>query len=423
MTALRARWLAWGGFALAVTMLAVAMGFAIADWGRCADHWRAASAAADETCRILLGRNDLGGAAEGLGFGLMGLLFAGLGGVLGSRRPDNVIGWLFLVTGLMFIGNGFTTAYSVHAAEDPAVPFGTAAVVIAEVLAGPVIFAPFVAFFLLFPDGRLLSPRWRIVVWALIFSVLVQTLDLALHPGPLRLAPLATNPLGVAWLTDAVRVPVQTTGFALMVLCLVASVVSVVLRFRRSRGVERQQMKWFTTSSAFVGVTLTLAPLFWATPALEPLWGPLFILAIGSVPVTATIAILKYHLYDLGVLVNRALVYGALTALLGLIYVGLVFALQQLLSGVGGSSDVAVAVSTLTVAALFRPLRSRLQGFIDRRFYRRKYNARHTVEDFSTHLRQETDLGALRAALLDAVDSTIQPERSALWLRAESRPQ
>ena len=420
LTQRQARVLALTGLLLTVLLFGGTITFAALGWGRCEEAFRSASDIGDRACRIMLGRNDIGGVTEGLGFGFLGVIFAGLGAVLGSRRPTNPLGWIFLGAGFVFAANSFVTPYAIHATEAPGtMPLALFAAVAVEVLGGPVIFAPFVLFFLLFPDGHVLSPRWRIAVWAIVLSIVVQTFDLALHPMPLRLAPLNVNPLGLGWLTNDVRMWIQTPAFALLLVCVVASVVGLILRFRRSRGVERQQMKWFTTSAAFVGLTFAFAPLFWAMPQLEVIWGPLFLLATMSVPVAATLAILRYRLYDIDVLINRALVYGGLTALLALTYLGLVVLLQSALSGLGGGSDIAVAASTLAVAALFQPLRSRLQTFIDRRFYRRKYNALRTVESFSATLRQETDLNALRSELLGAVHETIQPARATVWLRGE----
>ena len=413
-----------GGVVLAVGLFATTLAFVAAGWGRCADQWRQASAAGDQACRALLQSNDIGGASEALGFSLMGLLFVGLGAVLAVRRRDNSLGWIFLGSGLLFVLNPFTTVYSAHGAEAPgSLPAATFVLLLVEVLGGPVIFAPFVLFFLLFPNGRVLSPRWRWVVAALGASVLVQSLDLALHAPPLRFDPLHDNPIGLSWLTNDVRPWIQTPAVLVMLGCLVASVVSLVLRFRRSRGIERQQMKWFTTSSAGVGVTFAVAPIFWNTPSIEPLWGPMFMLATVSVPVAATVAILRYRLYDLDVLVNRALVYGLLTGLLGAVYLGSVFALQRVLSRLGGSSDLAVAGSTLAVAALFGPARSRVQRFIDQRFFRRRYDAGRTVATFSSRLRHETDIGALRSDLLGAVEETVRPTSAVLWLRDSAAAQ
>ena len=421
----RARLLAWAMLSLAVVMFTAAVAFHAVGWSQCSAAWRAASAAGARACETVIANRDLGGTGEMVAFGGLGVIFTGLGALLATRRSDNVLGWIFGLAGVLFVGNAFANSYTIHGATEApgSLPGATAVASVAEVLGGPVIFAPFVLFFLLFPNGRLLSRRWRPVVWLLGTAAAVNSTMLLLHDRPLRLAPLVRNPLAAGWVTDQVQEIVDIVAAAVLFGSLLAAVVSLVLRFRRSRGVERQQMKWFTTSAAFVGATLTSGPLLWANPALEPLWGPLFLLATLSVPTAATIAILRYRLYDLDVIVNRALVYGALTGLLGAVYLGSVVVLQAALNGLGGGSDVAVAASTLAVAALFRPARARVQAFINRRFYRRKYDALHTVETFSARLRQETDVATLRAELLAAVQTTIQPARAAVWLRGDQPTQ
>ena len=425
MTGPRARWLAVAMVAAGAAMLVTALAFHAVGWSQCTAAWRATSAAAARACDIITRSDDLGGTVEMVAFGGVGLVFTVLGAVLATKRPDNVLGWVFGVAGLLFTGNAFLNTYTIHAATEApgSLPGATVAAVGAEVLGGPAIFTPFVFFFLLFPDGRLLSRRWRPVSWLLAAAVTAHAATLLLHDRPLRLAPLISNPLGMGWVAG-VQDAVDAGSMLVLFGSLAAAVISLVLRFRRSQGVLRQQMRWFATSAAFVGVTLIAGPLlFWPNPALEVLWGPLFLLATLSVPAAATIAILRYRLYDLDVLVNRALVYGALTGLLGAVYLGLVVAMQAALSGLGGGSDIAVAGSTLAVAALFRPARARVQAFINRRFYRRKYDALHTVEAFSARLRQETDVAALRSELLQAVHTTIQPARAAVWLRGDQPAQ
>jgi hypothetical protein len=195
----------------------------------------------------------------------------------------------------------------------------------------------------------------------------------------------------------------------------VAAVLSVVLRFRRSRGVERQQLKWFTYAAALMGAFLLLSDyLFPQSGVVEVLYG----LAVALVPVAAGVAVLRYRLYDIDRLVNRTLVYGALTALLGAVYAGAVLVLGQLFGGVGGDPpSLAVAGATLAVAALFQPARRRIQAVVDRRFNRRRYDAAETIQAFSTRLRDQIDLDTLSAELLAVVDQTMEPTRVSLWLR------
>jgi hypothetical protein len=220
------------------------------------------------------------------------------------------------------------------------------------------------------------------------------------------------NPIGVA----AVENPeVSTVGdglLILLVLLIAVAFVSLVIRFRRSRGAERQQLKWFT----YAGALLPLALLGDSLPA--PVGDLIFGVVIVFLPVAAGIAILRYRLYDIDRLINRTLVYGLLTALLGITYGGVVLVLGQLFGGVAEDPPTwAVAGATLTVAALFQPARRRIQAVVDRRFNRRKFDAARTVEAFSVRLRDEVDLDALTAELLAVVDRTIQPTRSSLWLR------
>ena len=308
-----ARRLAWGLFVLAVALVGAAIGFAIAGWGSCADRWSEASEVARRGCEILRQGNEIGGDAEGLAFMLVGLVFSFLGAVLASKVKGNPLGWIFIGAGLLFIANAFASTYVLHATEDPgSLPAAPYAAVISEVLGGPIVFVVFAFFFLLFPTGRPLSPRWSLFVWLAVAAAFAQTLILAVHPGPMRLAPLTNNPLGIAAVSEGLREVVDLVTATVVLICVAAGAVCLVVRYRRSTGVERQQMKWFTTSASFVAVAFLVAPIFWATPALEPLWGPLFILAIGSVPIAATLAILRYRLYDIDRLINRALVYAAL---------------------------------------------------------------------------------------------------------------
>lgn len=413
--------LAMSGIGAAMFVSAVV--FVVLGWGRCLPDAIVGNDGA-RACASLIASNDVGGAAETLGFASMGLLFTALGSVLGAKRGSNPLGWIFGLAGLTFTANALANVWMIHSAEAPgSLPLAGAFGVVSEVIGGPVVFAPFVFFFLLFPDGHLPSRRWRFVAWLTGAAVAAQTLSLALRPGPLRLSPQMVNPLGASWLVDDIADAVDMVTFSLLLAGLALGAVSLVVRFRRSRGVGRQQLKWFTTASAFAGLTLVLGPVFWSVPAIEPLWGVLFLLATGAIPAAATLAILRYRLYDLDVIVNRALVYGALTGLLGAVYLGSVVVMQTVMSGLGGGSDVAVAASTLAVAALFRPARARVQEFINRRFYRRKYDALHTVETFSSRLRQETDVATLRSELLQAVQTTIQPARAVVWLRGDQPSQ
>jgi cytochrome bd-type quinol oxidase subunit 2 len=282
---------------------------------------------------------------------------------------------------------------------------------------------------LLFPDGRLPSRRWRPRTW---FSGAVMALlsaGILLNPGPLEGFKGVRNPFGLErypWIIDAFPVVL-----ALLPLCILASAVSLVLRYRRAGSEVREQIKWVAFAALFVGVlfviTIGASVLLVPTTASgrEPQWlaflDQVGFISFAGIPITVGIAVLRYRLYDIDVIINRALVYFPLTALLALIYVGSVVGMQALFRALTGQeSTLAVVASTLAIAALFNPLRRRVQAFVDRRFYRSRYDARKTLEAFSGKLRDETDLEALNNDLLGVVRETMQPAHISLWLRPDT---
>ena len=344
--------------------------------------------------------------------------FAGVGTLIALRRPDNAVGWLLLSIAIAFaageVGQGYVAETS-----------NPARVAVACVTSWSVyIWFSLAAVFLplLFPHGRLPSRRWRPVLWLGAAGLALGVVGSALIPGPLELreGQRIENPLGVA---GGVPEALSLIGTLVQVVAVVLAAASVVVRFRRARGAERQQLKWF----AYVGVLAT-ACLFVAVlagsvvgedapDALMALavvcWlAGLALLAFG-LPAATGIAILRHRLYDVDVVIRRTLVYAALTASLGAAYLASV-----LLVGLAvGESGLAVAGSTLAVAALFRPARARIQTGVDRRFYRRRYDATLTLEAFSGRLRDEIDLEALGTDLRGVVRDTVQPAHVSLWLR------
>jgi hypothetical protein len=334
--------------------------------------------------------------------------FAIVGALIASRRRENPIGWLFLGFGLIAAFDFAAFQYAHHAlVDDPgSLPGGDLAASIAAHYWHPA-FGLFVFSFLLFPNGHLLSPRWRwvaratvIVYGGLALSGIFET-DFTREQN----LDLPSEPLFHGTVADVAGAVFAPLLFANLVL-LVAAGVCLVLRLRRSNGEEHQQVKVFASTVAFVMFAFPLSLL-----GLGEAYG---VLLFPLVPASAAVAILKYRLWDIDVVINRTLVYGALTATLAATYLGTVLLLQLLLSP---SSDLAVAASTLAVAALFRPVRSRIQEMVDRRFYRRKYDARHTLESFSVRLRDEVALDALSAELRGVVAETMQPAHVSLWVR------
>jgi hypothetical protein len=265
---------------------------------------------------------------------------------------------------------------------------------------------------LLFPDGQPLSPRWRPLVWVIVAGALVTMVAAALLPGIADTA--LPNPLGLAGRTGAMlEEQLQMLVTFGLPLVTVAASASLIVRFRQARGVQRQQLKWLAYAAGMVILTLVIQDSWlggWGDAASN--------LALWAVPAAIGVAILRHRLYDVDRLINRTLVYGVLTALLGGVYVGTVLVLGQVFGGVGKDPPSwAVAGATLAVAALFQPARRRIQAVVDRRFNRRKYDAVRTVEAFSVRMRDEVDLDALSAELLAVVEQTIQPTRASLWLR------
>jgi hypothetical protein len=341
------------------------------------------------------------------------LAFPTVGLAIALRSPENPIGWLFCAVGVPFALSSACFAYATYTlgAGGP-LPGGEIAAWLNVWLFLPPLFGLPTLMFLLFPDGRLLGPRWRGVVWLTVAAMVGIAASPALKPGPMPDAPVKgiENPVGIAGagpLLDAVAAVAGTSAL----LALLLATISLVLRFRASRGVERLQLKWFVSASLLFGVACLA--FIGLSGELEVVGQLLILTAYALIPVAAGVAILRYRLYDIDVVINRALVYGGLTTTLGATYLGVV-----LLVGLAvGRSGFAVAVSTLAVAALFRPARARIQGAVDRRFYRRRYDAAVTLEAFGARLRDELDLETLTGDIRAVVRDTVQPTHVSVWLR------
>jgi hypothetical protein len=343
--------------------------------------------------------------------------FMAVGAIIVAHRPGNAVGWIFSAIGLLTAIGVLATEYAAYAARTrPSSPPG---VVLAAwysswwwypTLVLVLVFTP-----LVFPTGRLVSTRWRpVAVAAGVGTAVIITLS-ALQPTLQNEDDPVRNPIGVAGIPDPEEGALGAVLVGLLVVCAAAAAISVVLRFRRSQGVERQQLKWFTYAATLMVLFMLLSDyLLPQSGVVEALYG--FVVAL--VPVAAGVAVLRYRLYDIDRLINRTLVYGLLTALLGAVYAAAVLVLGQLFGGVGANPPSwAVAGATLAVAALFQPARGRTQAVVDRRFNRRKHDAAKTIQTFSTRLRDQIDLDTLSAELLAVVGQTMEPTRVSLWLR------
>ena len=351
------------------------------------------------------------------------LAFSTVGALVAYRRPGNPIGWLLCATGLLEALTAFGGEYGVYAFVDGSLPGGVFGLWLGSwtwLAAGSVVLFAF----LLFPDGRLPSPRWRVVAGLYVLVSCLGVVPFALAPGPLvesealgGLPPVA-NPFGmeaVAGLSG----PIGAFSLPVAVFTGLSPFAALFVRYRRAEEEEaRQQIKWVAYAVALLAGVITAVSIW---PPLDGTLAGLVLFLVGflSIPAAIGIAILRYRLFDIDLFINRTLVYGSLTATLVLVYVGSVAGLQRLLSPViGEGNDLAVVASTLLIAALFGPLRRRVQDFIDRRFYRKRYDAKRVMADFSARLRDETDLKALGDDLTSVVGEALQPAHVSVWLRA-----
>jgi hypothetical protein len=344
-----------------------------------------------------------------------------VGAIVASRRPENPVGWLLCLSGVAVSTSTFTSLYAIYAllARPGSLPAGEASAWVAAWVL-PIIIGIQVSYLLLFPTGRLPSRRWRWLAWLIGGFVLVGVVLSAFSSGAYfgALGPIR-NPLGIEGFTNFYRAVLYT----LAPLLYAAIAFAVFMRLRRAVGVERQQLKWFAYAVAIyaVGTTLYVIALALDAPSWFELAANAILTAAGTtIPISIGIAILRYRLYDIDILINRTLVYGSLSAILVALYFGGIVVLQRVLVLLTGQqSTLAIVASTLLIAALFTPLRRRIQSFIDRRFYRSKYDARKTLEAFSAHLRNETELDALSGDLVGVVRETMQPAHVSLWLRPD----
>jgi hypothetical protein len=346
--------------------------------------------------------------------------FSVVGALIASHRPENSIGWIFLAVGFCYGLLSAGDEYAIYAllTNPGALPLGAESSWLGQWIWAPGLGLSLVFLPLLFSDGHPPSHRWRPVAWLGGLSIAMTVVASMIVLWPERGPALVT---GDESPSHVVQVLVDFIALPMLFVAGLGGVISVFVRFRRSRGDERQQIKWFASAAALTLVWIIVfgqstRGLPEAVVALSSL------LFIASIPIATGIAILRYRLYDIDVLINRTLVYGALTLMLALIYFGGVATTQAIFGALTGQEEqpqLAVVVSTLVIAALFIPLRRRIQSFIDRRFYRRKYDARKTLEAFSAKLRDETDVDRLGEDLMGVVKETMQPAHVSLWLHPD----
>jgi hypothetical protein len=348
--------------------------------------------------------------------------FSIIGAIIASRLPANPVGWLFCAAACTIAVECLSAEYAIYAllARPDSLPLGEALAWLAFWGWIPSI-GCIVLSLLLFPNGELPSSRWRWLAWLTVLLTIAGAVWVALSPGVIGNLGFSRNPLGIEGLPRGYK-PVNTIMSALV---FVAAVSTLGLRLLRTRGIERQQIKW----PAFVAVVAGVGSVLYDTAISKAIglrwleWAGYVVVvaALVSFPISIGIAIVRYRLYEIDTFINRTLVYALLTAILAAVYFGAVVLLQRVFVALTGErSTLAIVASTLLIAALFTPLRRRIQAFIDRRFYRSKYDAAKTLEAFSAKLRHETDLDALSDDLVGVVRETMQPAHVSLWLRPDT---
>ena len=362
----------------------------------------------------------------GAGYVIAALAFGIVGSVLVARVPGNRVGWIIALTGDAIAVGDVTFQYADQVLFGPlaGLPGGQIATWIPGISLAPT-FGLIALALLVFPDGRLPSPRWRTaLVPPLAGSAMIAT-GYALRPGSMD-PPFASisNPFGVPGTADLMDGFIGT-GYILTGIGMLLAAAAMLRRRQHASVVERQQLKWVAFAATVVGgvIAIDIASYLVDVQGVNEARDALLGIAISAFPIAAGMAILRYRLYDIDLVINRALVYGALTAILAGFYLGAVLLLGLVLNPVAGSSGLSIAASTLAVAALFRPARSRVQETVDRRFFRQKYDAAQTLAQFGTHLRDQVDLDDIGIDLIAVVADTVQPSHASLWLRAQGAQQ
>ena len=365
------------------------------------------------------------------GFRLVTLLFATTGAILAAARPRNPIGWLFLAVAILDSLDRIGLASALNLPGLISAQTWAAVTVAICSQVGVLILGVIPLVLLTFPDGRFVSGRWRVVgIGVLSFIAASAALQL-LAPGPVNASvPDLVKPFGIEDLRPAV-LALGLASFAISILGMVLGAASLVVRYRRASSVERHQVKWMAASASLLALAFLFSFVFTAVDnvfpgavdraLLFPVANGLFLVAVLSLPIAVAIAILRYRLYDIDVLINRTVVYAATSAAIGATFFLGIVALQPILRPLTSGSQLSVAASTLISFALFQPIRRRVQDAVNRRFERSRYDAVRTVDAFTDRLRDEVDLDALTAELVGAVSRTMSPAHASLWLREARR--
>ncbi|HET8907114.1 MAG TPA: hypothetical protein VFN11_09125 [Ktedonobacterales bacterium] len=363
----------------------------------------------------------------GHGAGVLGVLplevaflgFSVIGALIVFRRPQNTVGWIFCIIGLGTAFTSFSAGFVQHAIANHS--DGRLIVGLIDVLGNtvwPMNLGLATMLLYLFPTGRLLSPRWRFIFWLDVILSATSSVLSTLTPGYLESGNRVWNPLGISGAGPMIDMLTEVGG-PVFVVCALASAACIIVRYITSRDVQRQQIKWFALGTA--AMVAILIPSFAFIPDKSALSNITFAFGILMLPIGAGIGILRYRLFDIDVIINRTLVYGSLTAVLAAIYFAGVLGAQQLTRALTGQekpqSPVVIVVTTLLIAALFQPLRRSIQRFIDKRFYRSRYDVKKTLDRFSSSLRSQIELNHLTVHLLETVEQTMHPAHVSLWLR------
>ena len=368
------------------------------------------------TALVVLGRSSELRTTWGFaGFGvLMAITFGTVGLLISVRVPGNRIGWLFAAIGL---GSALQELIAAYVLYGGLVAPGTLPWV-AEIAWFeawdwvPVAGIATTFLLLLFPDGRPPSPSWRPVAWLAAGAILVASIFLSIQPGPIDSAEFLNNPLGVN--IGELAGPLGGVGFGALVLAVILSATSMVVRFRRSRLIEREQLKWFASAAVVAGLVFAgLGAIDSANKAFQILT----IVALLGLPISAGIAILRYRLYDIDRIISRTIGWAVVTGVLGAIFAGTIVGLQTILADVTQAQTLSVAASTLVAFVLFQPLRRRVQSVVDHRFNRARYDAERTAAAFAERRRDQVDIAGLRVDLTGTIDSALHPRALGIWIR------